>query len=143
MKNIILVGIVIVSFLTTNAFADTFESVDENKYLFLEILNDKATGLLRIDGEITSIQSDIKYYKNGNFRTSTINNSFILVGVPNGDFIKMTIFDLENREKITLMIQKLDTDTPYEKTVKKELNLNVIKIIFIVGLLTEKKLRIT
>ena len=122
MKILALIGIVIISFLSSNAFADTFESFDENNYLFLQISNDKAVGLVRMDGEIASIQSDVKYYKNGNFRTSATNNNFVLFGVPAADSINMTIFDLNNREKITLIIKKLDTDTPYEKTIKKELS---------------------
>lgn len=107
-------------FSINDIYAQTFESSNNDNYLFLKIFNDKAFALLKIDGVITSIQEeDIKYYKNENFRIN-FKNKIILHGSPAADsnFINMTIHDQQNNIKITLMIQKLDTNTPYEKPIK-------------------------
>jgi len=69
------------------AYADTFQSSEKDDYLFLEISEDTVFVLLRIDGKITSIQEDIKYSKNGNFRIN-FENKIILNGFPNNDEIR-------------------------------------------------------
>ncbi len=119
---LLLVAIVLASFSVNEIFAETFESLDkEDNYLFLQISNEKAFGLLKIDGKIITIQENIKYYKNGNFRISAFDNKIILFGIPTTDGLKITVLDLKNREKTTVQVQKVDTVTTYEKFVKKEL----------------------
>ena len=103
-----------------NINAETFEGSENDNYLYLEISKNTAVVLLKMDGKITSLQGDIKYYKNGNFKI--IENRIFVIGIPMNDEIKVTIHDLEKREKTTITVEKLDTSTPYVKPpVKKEL----------------------
>ena len=60
----------ILVFSMNDVYAEIFQSSNDDNYLFLNISNDKAFALLKIDGNITSIQEeDIKYYKNGSCHT--------------------------------------------------------------------------
>ena len=115
----LIVGIIVGMICIVPAYADTFESVDSKDYLFLEIDNNKVSGLLQIDGKITSINDSIKYYKNGNFKIKLFNDSMLLYGSLNS--LKVTVYDLTERQKTHYSIQKLDTKTPYEKIVEKKL----------------------
>jgi len=120
MNKFIILSIVVLLFSMTNIYADTFEGSENNNYLFLEIDNDAVTGNMRIEEKIISINNTIQFYKNGNFKIKLFENKIILFGIPNNDEIKVTIFDIKQKEKITLMIQKLDTSF-YEKIIEKEL----------------------
>ncbi len=98
--------------------ADTFESTDSKNYLFLEIDNNKVNGLLQIDGKITSINDNIKYYKNGNFMIKLFDDNLLLYG--SFDNLKVTVRDLTQKQKIHYSIVPLDTSS-YEKIIQKEL----------------------
>lgn len=114
--------LVMVIFSVSEIYADTFQGSENNNYLFLKISDDNAFALLRIDGKITSIQEDVKYYKNGNFRIN-FDNKIILNGIPSNDDIKIKIKDFEKKQKITLMVQRIDTITSYEKPIIEELSI--------------------
>jgi len=115
-----LLVLIILLFSMNEIYADTFEGSENDNYLFLKISNNNAFVLLKIDEKITSIQEDVKYYKNGNFRIN-FENGIILIGVPSDDEIKIKIHDLKEKQKITLIVQKIDTVTAYEKPIKEEL----------------------
>jgi len=148
MRIILLVIILLILVYSMNdIYAQTFESSNEENYLFLKISNDKAFALMKINGVITSIQEeDIKYYKNGNFKIN-FENRIILLGAPAADFINITIHDRQNNLKIILIIQKVDTNTSYayeepiELTVaeKVELAEEQTGMELIVPLVKEKK----
>lgn len=109
----------ILVFSMNGVYAEIFESSNEDTYLFLNISNDTAFALMKINGVIISIQEeDIKYYKNGNFRIN-FENRIILLGAPGVDSINITIYDLQKNLKITLMIQELDTNISYEKPIRQ------------------------
>lgn len=148
MRLILLVLILLILVHSMNdIYAETFESSNEDNYLFLKISNDKAFALMKINGVITSIpEEDIKYYKNGNFKIN-FENRIILLGAPAADFINITIHDLQNNQKIILIIQKVDTNTSYayegpiELTIaeKVELAEKQIGMKLVVPLVKEKK----
>lgn len=121
MKIIIIVIILMILVFSMNSvYAETFQSYNEDNYLFLEISNDKAFALMKINGKITSIQEeDIKYYNNENFRIN-FENRIILLGAPVADSINITIHDKLKNLEITLMTQKVD-NTSYEKPIKQSL----------------------
>ena len=98
--------------------AETFESIDNDNYLFLEIEDDKANGVIKIGVKIITIQTDVKFYKNNSFKIKVLNDNIFLFG--SIDTLKVKILELNDRKKIIIDIQKLDT-TPYIKTTEKEL----------------------
>jgi len=117
---LVIIILMILVFSMNGVYAETFQSYNEDNYLFLEISNDKAFALMKINGNITSIQEDIKYYKNGNFRIN-FENIIILLGAPVADdSINITIHDKLKNLEITLMTQKVD-NTSYKKPIRKSL----------------------
>jgi len=121
MNNLMILSLsLVLLFSGSNVYADTFQSYDNKNYLYLEINDTKATGNMRIDGEFTSIDSTLKFYKNGNFKI-IVSKNLILVGTPSDDEIKILVLERPHKqERTTLMIQKVDTFS-YEKVVEKEL----------------------
>jgi len=119
---LLLLVLVIFVFSVSEVYADTFQGSENGNYLFLNISDDYAFALLRIDGKIISIHEDVKYSKNENFRIN-FENRIILMGIPSNDEIKIRIHDFEGKQKITLVLQKIDTETTYEKPIKKELTI--------------------
>lgn len=99
--------------------AETFESSGSDDYLFLEINNGTANGILRIDSKIISIQSDVKLYNNDNFKIKLFQDRLLLFG----NTSKVTIIDLEQRNISFINIYKIDTDTKFEKFEKEELTI--------------------
>ena len=119
---LVLLSLVIFVFSVSEVYADTFQGSENDNYLFLNISDDYAFALLRIDGKIISIQEEVKYYKNETFRIN-FENKIILIGVPNNNEIKIKIHDFEKKQKITLVLQKIDTKTKYEKPIKEKLTI--------------------
>ncbi len=117
---LVLLVLVVIVFSMSEVYADTFQSYENDNYLFLEISDDTAFILLRMDGKIISIQEDVNYYKNGNFKIN-FENKIMLFGAHSDDEIKIRIKDFEKNQKITLMLQRIDTDTSYEKPIIEEL----------------------
>lgn len=101
------------------ASADSFEGSNDGDYLFLDIDGDKGIAIMRIDGKITFIQGEIKYYKNGNFQIKAIQDRVILLGTFLSDeSLRIIIIDRNERKEIILDIQKLGTQ--YIIPVKEE-----------------------
>lgn len=119
---LVLLVLVILVFSMSEIYADTFEGSENDNYLFLKMSNDNAFVLLRIDEKITSIQENVKYYKNGNFRIN-FENRIMLFGAHINDEIKIRIYDFEKKHKVTLTVQKIDTQTSYEKPIIEELTI--------------------
>ena len=116
-------SLIFLLFSMSYVYADTFEGHNDNTSLFLKIDNDIVTGNMRIDGITTSFESTIKFRTNGDFRIQLFENKMLL-GFPSDDEIKIIILErpIKQNQRITLMIQKLDTST-YEKVIEKELTI--------------------
>ncbi len=101
------------------ASADSFEGSNDGDYLFLDIDGDKGIANMRIDEKITTIQGEIKYYENGNFKIKAIQDKVILFGkFLSDESLRISIIDMNERKKIILDIQKLSTQ--YITPVKEE-----------------------
>ena len=105
---LVLLVLVMFAFSVSEVYADTFQGSDNGNYLFLNISDDYAFALLRIDGKIISIHEDVKYNKNETFRIN-FENKILLMGIPSNDEIKMKINNFG--EKVNLTLQKIDTET--------------------------------
>ena len=94
--------------------AQSFESSGSENYLFLGINKDKVSGIMRTDSKITSINSEIKFYNNGNFKIKLFQDRLILYGSP--DKLKVTVLDLNERQRIFFDIYEISTQslTPKE-----------------------------
>ena len=93
------------------ASADSFEGSTDGDYLFLDMDGDKGSAIMRIDGKITFIQGEIKYYKDGNFQIKAIQDRVILLGTFLSDeSLRIIIVDRNESKEIILDIQKLGTE---------------------------------
>jgi len=105
---ILLISILVVGMIIP-VYADSFEGVDNENFVFLEINGDKATANMRIDGKLNSISGDIKYYDGGGFKIkSDSNDRILLYGTPKSDeSLQIIIIDLTERKKTVINLEKL------------------------------------
>ncbi len=101
---VVILSVAIIGISSVNA--DSYESKDSTNYLFLEIDNSTASGLLKINGKITSINSDIQFYDNGNFKINVFQDRLKLFG--SLDKLKVTVLDLNERQKIFFDIHSME-----------------------------------
>lgn len=118
---LVLLIIIIFAFSINEIYAETFQSFENDNYLYLDISNDTAFIIMRIDGKTTTIQKDLKDYKNENFKINAFENKIFVI--PVDDKIEIKIYNQENNQKTILTLQKLDTNTLYEKPIKEELTI--------------------
>lgn len=106
MLRFLIISLFLASFVT-NVNADYFEGKDENNLIFFEINENKIKGYLVLENKIITINSNVKYYKDGNFKSIVFNPKLIIIGTPFENGYLINILDVHQKQHYLLEVKLL------------------------------------